>query len=931
VATDGTSTTQITVSWNAVPGVTGYDIFRDNGATKIGSTLDQPPETKFDDPTAVAGIIYTYTVKATSATGISAASIGDTGWRNVAAPTGITASDGLFTNKIQISWNAVTSATGYDIYRNGAPTKIGSSVGTATTYVDSAITIGTIYTYTVKATTAAGSSDASTSDTGFACADSDLDGITDCLDNCPAIANPTQTDCDRNGIGDVCDFASGAAKDCNNNGIPDSCDIANGALDLNQDGTLDLCQGLIENDITSASLGIPAANVAGNYTFTGLARAMTDVTMTIRAKGDFDGGVVGTEFLTLKINDVTLQRLFESGGVNCSSTTNGGVSTAIITIPLATFTQYAANGSMKVTLLPSPSVTAGECANGFMTVQLKYVGLSASGDCDNNAQWDAGEISANRNLDRNNNGHLDFCEFRDDPTLDRNNNGLFDSVEIAADPTLDRNKNGVLDSWEISQNLALDRNGNGILDSWEISQNTALDCNGNLALDQYEILDDALLDCNINGVLDSCDVAGRNTDLVLAWGDNTYGQCTIPAAANMGVTAMAGGSVHTLALKGDAVLAWGNNGYGQCTIPSAANAGVSAIASGVIHSIALKNGGVLAWGNNDYGRCTIPSDANSGVTAIAAGLNHTIALKTGAVLTWGNNDYNQCSIPTSAQAGVTAIAGGHYHTIALKNSAVLAWGRNLEGQCTIPASANSGVTAIAGGRNHTIALTNGTVLAWGSNSNGQCSIPASANSGVTAIAGGGDHTIALKNGVVLAWGNNINGQCSIPTSANSGVTFISSGVSHTMAIAAALDANNNGRLDSCEIAANPALDRDGNGVLDSYDCLKNPDLDCNRNLLIDQYEIIDNPGIDCNGNNVIDTCPVDAGAIDDDSDGIPDSCERAKGDLDLSGYVDSGDISILLLYFGDIDPVFGDFDGNGRIDTGDVSYVLLNFGQVTWP
>ena len=47
--------------------------------------------------------------------------------------------------------------------------------------------------------------------------------------------------------------------------------------------------------------------------------------------------------------------------------------------------------------------------------------------------------------------------------------------------------------------------------------------------------------------------------------------------------------------------------------------------------------------------------------------------------------------------------------------------------------------------------------------------------------------------------------------------------------------------------------------------------------------------------------------------------------------MDSGDISILLLYFGDIDPVFGDFDGNGRIDTGDVSYVLLNFGQVTWP
>ena len=225
----------------------------------------------------------------------------------------------------------------------------------------------------------------------------------------------------------------------------------------------------------------------------------------------------------------------------------------------------------------------------------------------------------------------------------------------------------------------------------------------------------------------------------------------------------------------------------------------------------------------------------------------------------------------------------------------------------------------------------GGVTAWGSNGFGQCNIPVSAKSGVSAIAGGGSHTIALKNSAVLAWGNNSSGQCTIPASANSGVSAIAGGYAHTIALRMPVDTNNNGRFDSCEIAANPALDRDGNGVLDSYDCLKNPDLDCNSNLLIDQYEIIDNPGIDCNGNNVIDTCPVDAGAVDDDSDGIPDSCERAKGDLDLSGFVDTGDFSILLLYYGEIDPVFGDFDGNGMIDSGDASLMLLYFGEVTWP
>ena len=55
---------------------------------------------------------------------------------------------------------------------------------------------------------------------------------------------------------------------------------------------------------------------------------------------------------------------------------------------------------------------------------------------------------------------------------------------------------------------------------------------------------------------------------VLAWGYNDNGQCNIPDSANSGVTAIAGGYGHTIALKGGAVLAWGYNGYGECTIPS---------------------------------------------------------------------------------------------------------------------------------------------------------------------------------------------------------------------------------------------------------------------------------------------------------------------------------------------------------------------------
>src|SRR5258706_5858424 len=77
-----------------------------------------------------------------------------------------------------------------------------------------------------------------------------------------------------------------------------------------------------------------------------------------------------------------------------------------------------------------------------------------------------------------------------------------------------------------------------------------------------------------------------------------------------------------------AVVAWGDNAYGQTTVPVAAQSGVAAIAAGGTdydwfgnsHTVALKtNGSVVAWGDNAYGQTTVPAAAERGVTAIAAG------------------------------------------------------------------------------------------------------------------------------------------------------------------------------------------------------------------------------------------------------------------------------------------------------------------------
>jgi PASTA domain/Regulator of chromosome condensation (RCC1) repeat len=116
-------------------------------------------------------------------------------------------------------------------------------------------------------------------------------------------------------------------------------------------------------------------------------------------------------------------------------------------------------------------------------------------------------------------------------------------------------------------------------------------------------------------------------------------------------------------------VAWGcgaGYNFGQCGVPSGLN-GVSAIAAGPWHSLALKGvGTVVPWGWC-LGPCSLPSTL-SGVTAIAAGLDHELALKgDGTVVAWGcgpTTDLGQCSVP-GGLARVIAIAASGYDSLAL--------------------------------------------------------------------------------------------------------------------------------------------------------------------------------------------------------------------------------------------------------------------------
>lgn len=85
-----------------------------------------------------------------------------------AAPTGVSASDGTYSDRVQVTWNSVSGATSYEVWRRQPPTdavRIAENV-TATSYGDTTAVAGEFYNYRIKAVNAAGTSPLSDMDTG---------------------------------------------------------------------------------------------------------------------------------------------------------------------------------------------------------------------------------------------------------------------------------------------------------------------------------------------------------------------------------------------------------------------------------------------------------------------------------------------------------------------------------------------------------------------------------------------------------------------------------------------------------------------------------------------------------------------------------------------------------------------------------------------
>ena len=153
-ATQGTEASCVRVNWTAPNGATEYAVYRataDN--SRNAQYLENVTVAKYNDASATPGVDYWYFVKAKNSSGASGFSAGANGWRKLAPPESVVASDTLL-DKVALEWSEVEGATHYRVYRaesiDGEKTALGDWQ-TTTTFDDTTATADATYYYYIVA------------------------------------------------------------------------------------------------------------------------------------------------------------------------------------------------------------------------------------------------------------------------------------------------------------------------------------------------------------------------------------------------------------------------------------------------------------------------------------------------------------------------------------------------------------------------------------------------------------------------------------------------------------------------------------------------------------------------------------------------------------------------------------------------------------
>jgi len=146
---------RVILSWTGVTGATAYKLYRYDTLVppETLSLLATTTNNSYTDFAVLAGRTYIYGVKSScglgdSPFGLTAMAVLSRGV--IAAPSGVSASDGVYTDRVDITWNSVAGVSGYKVYRD-LPALQNIVTTTSQQFNDYVATPGITYTYYVTA------------------------------------------------------------------------------------------------------------------------------------------------------------------------------------------------------------------------------------------------------------------------------------------------------------------------------------------------------------------------------------------------------------------------------------------------------------------------------------------------------------------------------------------------------------------------------------------------------------------------------------------------------------------------------------------------------------------------------------------------------------------------------------------------------------
>lgn len=140
----------ITATWKKVPGAAAYYVYRKEDGAASWTYIGKTTALTFRDTNVKNKSTYTYTVRAYYGSDISYFNTTGVSVKHLTAPTVSVANR---TGNVTLSWNAISGASSYYVYRKAGNATTWTRIATVTKpgYIDKNVSNKTTYTYTVRA------------------------------------------------------------------------------------------------------------------------------------------------------------------------------------------------------------------------------------------------------------------------------------------------------------------------------------------------------------------------------------------------------------------------------------------------------------------------------------------------------------------------------------------------------------------------------------------------------------------------------------------------------------------------------------------------------------------------------------------------------------------------------------------------------------